>query len=243
MTTDSTTPDPAFWQACLERFQELLAVGGPVMAVIAALSVLAFGVLLFKLLQFGYLRVGARAAIDRALAAWRSGNGDQALALLAGSRNPAARTLHRAIQGKLSDRLDRQDLEREVTRHANAQIVHLRSYLGLLELIATLAPLLGLLGTVLGMIEAFQALEAAGSRVNPALLSGGIWTALLTTAAGLTVAIPAAAAHKLLEAAVERVADTMEDAAGQVLATAFDGPAAEATIPPARPRLATEMAS
>jgi biopolymer transport protein ExbB len=60
-----------------------------------------------------------------------------------------------------------------------------------LELISTIAPLLGLLGTVLGMIAAFQALQESGSRADPAILAGGIWEALLTTAAGMAVAIPA----------------------------------------------------
>ena len=61
----------------------------------------------------------------------------------------------------------------------------------LLEVIAGAAPLLGLLGTVLGMIEAFKQLEMAGSQIDPSVLSGGIWQALLTTAAGLIVALPA----------------------------------------------------
>jgi biopolymer transport protein ExbB len=55
--------------------------------------------------------------------------------------------------------------------------------------------LLGLFGTVLGMVEAFRQLELAGSQVDPAVLSGGIWQALLTTAVGLAVAIPAVLAH------------------------------------------------
>ncbi len=63
--------------------------------------------------------------------------------------------------------------------------------LRVLDLTAQLAPLLGLFGTVLGMIEAFQTLQEAGSTADPSLLAGGIWVALLTTAVGLCVAIPA----------------------------------------------------
>lgn len=69
-----------------------------------------------------------------------------------------------------------------------------KSGMRLLEVIAATAPLVGLLGTVIGMIEAFQQLQAAGSQVDPSQLSGGIWQALLTTAAGLVVALPALAA-------------------------------------------------
>lgn len=61
----------------------------------------------------------------------------------------------------------------------------------MLDLIVTIAPLLGLLGTVLGMIEAFQALQTSGAQADPAALVGGIWKALLTTAAGMAIAIPA----------------------------------------------------
>ena len=122
-----------------------------------------------------------------------------------------------AMRGKHNEGVDRHDLEENVARVGTAHIASLRSYLRLLELIATLSPLLGLLGTVLGMIDAFQALEVAGSRVNPAILSGGIWVALLTTAAGLIVAIPAAAAHNILEGVVERVTHALEDAATRVI--------------------------
>ena len=78
-------------------------------------------------------------------------------------------------------------------------------------MIASLAPLLGLLGTVLGMIEAFQAMEAAGTRVNPAVLSGGIWQALLTTAVGLSIAIPVSMTNSWLERKVEVEAAAMLD--------------------------------
>ena len=69
-----------------------------------------------------------------------------------------------------------------------------RSGFRILEVIASTAPLLGLLGTVLGMIEAFQELAIAGNEINASTLSAGIWKALLTTAAGLIVAVPTLAA-------------------------------------------------
>ena len=92
----------------------------------------------------------------------------------------------------------------------------LRSWFRPLEVIATLAPLLGLFGTVLGMIQAFQQLEAAGNQVNPAILSGGIWEALLTTAAGLAVAIPTVAALNWLERRTERFAHDTDSAVARL---------------------------
>lgn len=85
-----------------------------------------------------------------------------------------------------------------------------------LDLIATIAPLIGLLGTVLGMIEAFQALQEAGSRADPAALAGGIWQALLTTAAGMAVAIPASMALSWFDSVTDRLQAEMEDLATRI---------------------------
>lgn len=74
-----------------------------------------------------------------------------------------------------------------------------------LATVAALAPLLGLLGTVIGMIRAFMVIEGQGTSVSPALLAGGIWEALLTTAAGLTVAIPCLMFHNLFQGRIEQV--------------------------------------
>ena len=68
-------------------------------------------------------------------------------------------------------------------------------FLPSLEIIAQVSPLIGLLGTVIGMIDSFNELELGGSLVDPSILAGGIWTALLTTAMGLIVAIPALISH------------------------------------------------
>jgi len=91
-----------------------------------------------------------------------------------------------------------------------------------LEFIATVSPLMGLLGTVLGMIEAFQALQNAGSQVDPSILSGGIWVALLTTAVGLIVAIPAVFMLNVLERRMERLHHKMQSATTQVFTVNAD---------------------
>ncbi|WP_338092796.1 MotA/TolQ/ExbB proton channel family protein [Leisingera aquaemixtae] len=93
----------------------------------------------------------------------------------------------------------------------------MNSLIRLLELIAMVAPLLGLLGTVLGMIQSFQELELAQGAANASVLAGGIWQALLTTAAGLMVAIPAAVAAGLFAARIDAAAQAIESAAGRLL--------------------------
>jgi biopolymer transport protein ExbB len=185
--------------------------------VISGLSVLALALVLLKLAQFTRQGLFSRGRVDRALAAWHAGEVDLALSHAAATRHPAAAVAAQAIRGLARGRAAEARLQDMLAQDGARRLAELSSHLRLLELIATLTPLLGLLGTVLGMIDAFQALEAAGQRVNPALLSGGIWVALLTTAAGLVVAIRAAAAHNLFEGAIERTALAIEDATNQVL--------------------------
>lgn len=193
-----------------------LAKGGPVMLVLAALSVLATAIILLKVYQFAVLRIRARGFVDAAVERVRAGETDAALAALARERNPIARTMEAAVRGRRDWATRQREVREEVLRVGSREIAALESYLRGLEAVANLSPLLGLLGTVLGMIRAFQRLEEAGSRVDPALLSGGIWEALLTTAVGLAIAIPATAALNWLDSEVERVRRDMSDAVTRV---------------------------
>jgi len=120
-----------------------------------------------------------------------------------------------AMRGLTDNSVDKTLLKEELNRVATLKLEQLRSYLHPLEVIATLSPLLGLLGTVIGMIMAFQQMAAAGNQVDLSVLSGGIWQALLTTAVGLTVAIPVVAVHTWLERKIERVASLMNDVVTQ----------------------------
>ncbi|MEL6980005.1 MAG: MotA/TolQ/ExbB proton channel family protein [Pseudomonadota bacterium] len=112
-------------------------------------------------------------------------------------------------------------------RLAKEALADLRSGLRGLKVIIVIAPLLGLLGTVLGMIEAFQTLQASGARADPSALAGGIWEALLTTAAGMAVAIPAAVALTYFESVIERTRISMESVGAIVFAERRTAPEAE----------------
>lgn len=93
----------------------------------------------------------------------------------------------------------------------------LQKRLSVLSAIGSLAPLMGLLGTVLGMIEVFSDVSALGNSVNAALLAGGIWKALITTAAGMTIAIPALMMHHYLNRRVAQLANYLHHNAGAVI--------------------------
>ncbi|WP_415402151.1 MotA/TolQ/ExbB proton channel family protein [Tateyamaria sp. SN3-11] len=139
-----------------------------------------------------------------------------AQALLAGRRSIRASLVLSAMTAHRDPTLDQPGAEAETGRVAKALLTKARAGLRPLELIATIAPLLGLLGTVLGMIAAFQALQDAGSRADPATLAGGIWEALLTTAAGMAVAIPASMALTWFESVADRLRHELEDAATRI---------------------------
>jgi len=85
--------------------------------------------------------------------------------------------------------------EQEIETLLHKKYLKSQKFLPSLEIIAQVSPLIGLLGTVIGMIDSFNELELGGSLVDPSILAGGIWTALLTTAMGLIVAIPALISH------------------------------------------------
>ncbi|OAB60985.1 flagellar motor protein MotA [Leptolyngbya valderiana BDU 20041] len=207
----SALPADGFRPDLAARALEMLQAGGPVVVLLLAMSVVALAIVLAKIWQFRMARLGQRRTVHDALALHRKGRDCQALALLDGSANPAAQALARALRGRR--RGVPEDLVREeVYRYAAGAIETLRGWFRPLEVIAALAPLLGLFGTVLGMISAFRQLEAAGNQVNPAILSGGIWEALLTTAVGLAVAIPVVAVLNWLERKVERLAHEIDDA-------------------------------
>ncbi len=193
----------------LGQLQVLFDAGGPVVLLLLAMSVFALTIVIAKWLQFRAAGIGETRRARRALDIYRSGRLAEAMAAAAQSRNPAAQALLMALRG-VQRGLPEQKIRDEVLAFGSDALATLRAWLRPLEVIAALAPLLGLFGTVLGMIEAFQQLESAGAKVNPAVLSGGIWVALLTTAAGLAVAMPTIVALNWLERKVERLAHDMD---------------------------------
>ncbi|WP_340691854.1 MotA/TolQ/ExbB proton channel family protein [Hyphomonas sp.] len=195
---------------------DLVLAGGPVVWLLIAMSVIALTTIIYKLVQFGMAGVGRSGNVEKAVTLYRNGNRREALAAVQSAGDPASITVATAIRGSLRTDVSEASVREEVERVATAEINTLKSHLGLLETIGSLAPLLGLLGTVLGMIQAFRAMEAAGRNVDPAILSGGIWAALLTTAAGLIVAIPVVAIASWFDRSILQVARKTEDAVTRI---------------------------
>ncbi|MDA3922524.1 MAG: MotA/TolQ/ExbB proton channel family protein [Salinisphaera sp.] len=194
----------------LTHLNDSLLLGGPVVVILILMSIVAIMIVIAKMMQFRAADITDRRTARSALTIYRTGNTAAALAAARRSDNAAARVVARTIELKQRPYVDEAMLREEIMQYGSDLLDNLRSHLRSLEVIASLAPLLGLFGTVLGMIEAFRSLEAAGSQVNPALLSGGIWQALLTTAVGLAVAMPVIVALNWLERLVDRQAQEMD---------------------------------
>ena len=197
---------------------ELFERGGPVIWVLAMLSVAVLTVILWKFWQLTRAGVWRSGTIEAVLAAWRAGQSPEAVAQAGRSGDAAAQFVTSVLQMQAETPGLQEDMAERTTRKANRMLRELRAGLRLLETAAMLAPLLGLFGTVLGMIDAFRTLEQSGGSAEPATLAGGIWEALLTTAFGMAVAVMAGAMLALFDAAVERTRHRMEDAAAEILA-------------------------
>ncbi len=185
---------------------------------LAALSVYAVAVVIFKIIQFRKANVLDRSFIEPALREIKQGDRVKATQTLANIRGPVARIMRVTFECVANREISQKSKEAEIMRVGAADIHYLESHLRGLEMTSAIAPLMGLMGTVIGMITSFSKLSLSGTRVDPTLLAGGIWEALLTTAGGLAVAIPALAAHYVFDGMIEKVRATMKDVSIQILA-------------------------
>lgn len=194
----------------LSAVTALIDKGGPVVIILLILSLLASTVVIAKAAQFIGLRIGRDRGLETALGAWLAGDGEGACNRLRGrQRGPAPETILHAMTG-LARGQGEERVREDVERVALEKLAGLRSHLRILEATSQLAPLLGLFGTVIGMIAAFQTLQSSGAEADPSALAGGIWVALLTTAVGLAVAIPAAFSLYWFEGRIEREKELIE---------------------------------
>ncbi|RVT84138.1 MotA/TolQ/ExbB proton channel family protein [Rhodobacteraceae bacterium CCMM004] len=193
-----------------------LQSGGPIVALLIVLSLFSLALIAVKLRDLSGVFGGAERRAQ-ALRLWSQGDRSGAIGALDDGSAPTDRVLREAMAG-LAAGQPRAVLDTDLEWRGNAEVAALSRHLPTLELIAMVSPLLGLLGTVLGMIQAFRELALAEGAANASILASGIWQALLTTAAGLIVAIPAAVAATLLAARVERAGQAMEAAVGQLFA-------------------------
>ncbi|WP_108676631.1 MotA/TolQ/ExbB proton channel family protein [Acuticoccus yangtzensis] len=194
-----------------------LVLGGPVVALLLLLAAAAACVAGAKALQFSRAGIGRHERARQALTLYGRGETGEALRRAAAGHSLSAAVVRFAIEAaqKEPPAAARDGAE----TYAVTRLHGMRRHTGVLDIIAQISPLLGLFGTVLGMIEAFKALEGAGAAVDPSVLAGGIWVALLTTAVGLGVAMPASVLASWFEGRLE----DEEVALGALIAEVFNG--------------------
>lgn len=201
---------------------EIVKAGGPVMVPIILLSIVAAAIFLERLWTLQQRRVLPAELTDKVWK-WVEQNQIQDKHISALQQNSP---LGRILAAGLANRHRSREVIKESIEDAGRHVVHeLERFLNALGTIASVSPLLGLLGTVVGMIRTFNTLSTAGAG-NPMALAGGIAEALITTAAGLTVAIPALLAYKYLRGRVASLVVEMEKEAIKLVQAIESGNAA-----------------
>lgn len=214
--------------------EELSLPAWVILGSLGALSVFAATVVLAKLIQFRRAGLGRGGRAHTAAAHWCAGDRAAAQTTLRETGGLRAALLHELFEALAASPDARARAQARGTRRASADLAHLRRHLRGLEAIVQAAPMLGLLGTVVGMIEAFGRLSQSAGAPDPAELAGGIWTALITTAVGLTVAIVFYFLSVWLESRVDREREALDDLLTQILETADAPPEAPTKLGAAR---------
>ena len=196
---------------------EFIAKGGPIMGLIILCSIMAFAVFLERMWYLRNAKIDTSKFMQEISNKVKSNKVMEAVDMCNTTRGPIARILKSGVMKYDKPRADIKEAIEDAGIHETPL---LEKNLGVLATIAHIAPLLGLLGTVVGMLKAFQVIEVKATSmvpVNPGDLAGGIWEALITTVAGLSVAIPTYVAYNYLVSRVDNFVVVMEKSATELV--------------------------
>ena len=174
--------------------------GGICMWPILFCSVVGLAIFFERFIRFGRMHRRGQGLETRVTEKLKSNNDQEAYEIASRSNSPMGRVLVKALEVKDQDR---ETVETVIVHATDEEVQDLSRYLQALATIGNVAPMLGLLGTVLGMIKAFMVIQEMGGKVNASVLAGGIWEAMLTTAFGLAVALPIVVGHSYLLSRVD----------------------------------------
>lgn len=187
---------------------ELLQKGGIIMGFIILLSLIATVIIIERLIYFRRIRVDEETLISRLKTTLQKGYHDEALSICESNPAPITNLMRVGIEYR---QFPKREIREAILDAANLEIPKLERYLSALGTIAHITPLLGLLGTVTGNIRAFGVLGSFGSVGDPGLLAKGISEALLTTAAGIIVALPVISFYNYLVNKVNHIIIRLEN--------------------------------
>lgn len=196
---------------------EMIQKGGPVMYPIMLCSIIAFGIILERLYYLRKIRIDTVAFMHNIEGALKRNKIAEAVKICEDTQGPIARIVK---AGLLKYDRPRQEIREAIEDAGHQEVPRLERHIKILATIAHISPLLGLLGTVVGMAKVFQVIQVKTVALNPVSagdLAGGVWQALLTTAAGLIVAIPVIAAYHYLAARVQDFVLEMERTATELI--------------------------
>ena len=199
----------------------LFADGGGMMYPLVLCSMIALGVMFAKAWTLWVAHKDTQRIIDEVEEAAYTGGLEAAVDLASETPGPAAAILLAGLRRLQSQTITEGELEQAVSTTGTIELSFLERGLVILATVANVAPLMGFLGTVAGMIIAFGSIEAAGN-VEPALVAGGIKVALLTTAAGLAIAIPVNIGYNVFVTRIDRLIVDMEQSTQKVLNIAWN---------------------
>ncbi len=192
---------------------ELIVSGGPLMWPLGLCSVVAVAYMVERALRLRRSVLGSEAAGKRIVDTLRSGGTAAALELARAERTPQARIVTATLEHAALAPAVR---EKRVEDLAALEVKRLSGNLRPLMIVYVVAPLLGLLGTVWGLIEAFATVATKNALGRPELLASGVYQALVTTAAGLTIAIPAVIAYYHFKSRIEDFSRGLEQLYGEI---------------------------
>lgn len=203
------------------RLLTLFADGGFMMYPLVLCSMIALGVIFAKFFTLHIAHRGTRKVLAEVEEKASAGDIAGAIEIARETPGPAAAILLAGLRRLDGKRLNAGELEAAVATTGTIELGFLERGLVILATIANVAPLMGFLGTVAGMILAFAAIEEAGN-VDPALVAGGIKVALLTTAAGLVIAVPVNIGYNFFVTRIDALIVDMEQGAQKILNLAWD---------------------
>jgi biopolymer transport protein ExbB len=193
---------------------EIFSKGGIIMWIIGLLSVIAAVLIIEKLLYFRRIRIDEEQMMSRLKSALRKGFYDEALSICDNNPSPVTNLMRVGIEHRM---YPREQIREAIMDAANLEVPKMERHLPALGTISHIAPLLGLLGTVTGNISAFGVLGRFGTVGDPGLLAKGIAEALLTTAAGIIVAIPAVIFYNYLVSKVNHTILRLENRVNELV--------------------------
>jgi biopolymer transport protein ExbB len=203
------------------RLLTLFADGGWMMYPLVLCSLIAVGVIIAKAWTLWVAHRGTSQVLKRVEEATRAGDIEGAIQIASDTPGPASAILLAGLRRIQSKTLASGEIESAVATTGTIELAFLERGLVILATVANVAPLMGFLGTVAGMIIAFAAIEIAGD-VDPTLVAGGIKVALLTTAAGLVIAVPVNIAYNFFVTRIDTLIVDMEQGAQRIINLAWD---------------------